>query len=190
MDGISDQIVCSTPEPAVLVRALGGDIGRFPFTKRFRKIPETSLGNAYRRKTCSIWHTRPIHPRLPSPSDVFPAKIQNGGTTVIVERMLDFSLEDEVLFNSDDDDIPFLAAVATYMRRHLPRNKGFYENICLHISLRSMNLKATSGWLEGPLKLCAEKYKPQEVVPKFLNQEPGHDRLSIRRKRRIRKPPS
>ena len=57
-----------------------------PFTNRFRKIPETSLGNAYRRKTCSIWHTRPIHPRLLSPSDVFPTKIQNGGTTVIVER--------------------------------------------------------------------------------------------------------
>ena len=62
------------------------DKARFPFTKRFRKFPKTSLGNAYRRKTCSIWHTRPIHPRLPSPSDVFPAKIQNGGTTVIVER--------------------------------------------------------------------------------------------------------
>ena len=40
--------------------------------------------------------------------------------------MLDFSFEDEGLLNSDDDDIPFLAAVATYMRRHLPRNKGFF----------------------------------------------------------------
>ena len=109
--------------------------GHFPFTKSFRKIPETSLGNAYRQKTCSIWHTRPIHPRLPSPSDVFPAKIENGGTTVIVEWMLDFSLEDEGLFNSDDDDIPFLAAVTTYMRRHLPRNKGFYENILLAYKL-------------------------------------------------------
>ena len=107
----------------------GGFFGRFPFTKRFRKIPETLLGNAYRRKTCSIWHTRPIHPRLPSRSDVFAAKIQNGGTTVIVERMLDFSFEDEGLFNSDDDGIPFVAGVAAYMRRHLPRNKGFYENI-------------------------------------------------------------
>ena len=29
-----------------------------------------------------------------------------------------------------------------------------------------MNLKATSGWLEGPLNLWAEKYKPQE---EFLN---------------------
>ena len=111
------------------------DWGRFPFAKRLRKILETSLGNAYRRKTCSILHTRPFHPRLPSPSDVFPAKIQNGGTTVIVERMLDFSLADEGLFNSDDDDNPFLAAVATYMRRHLPRNKGFYENILLAYKL-------------------------------------------------------
>jgi len=28
----------------------------------------------------------PFIPRVPSPSDVFPAKIQNGGTTVVVER--------------------------------------------------------------------------------------------------------
>ena len=27
-----------------------------------------------------------------------------------------------------------------------------------------MNLKATPGWFEGPLKLCAEKYKPQEEL--------------------------
>ena len=80
--------------------------------------------------------------------------------------MLDFSLEDEGLFNSDDDDddddIPFLAAVATYMRRHLPRNKGFYANILLAYKLTIDEFKATSGKLKGPLKLCAEKYKPQE----------------------------
>ena len=28
----------------------------------------------------------PFIPTLPSPSDVFPAKIQNGGTTVVIER--------------------------------------------------------------------------------------------------------
>ena len=49
--------------------------------------------------------------------------------------MLDFSFEDEGLLNSDDDDIPFLAAVVTYMRRHLPRNKGFFENILLAYKL-------------------------------------------------------
>ena len=164
--------------------------GRFPFTKRFLKIPETSLGNAYRRKTCSIWHARPIHPRLPSPSDVFAAKIQNGGTTVIVKRMLDFSLEDEGLFNSDDDDIPILAAVATYMRRHLPRNKGFYENILLAYKLTIDEFKSHFRMTQGTFDtLCREVQAPGRV-PKFLNQEPGHDRLSIRRKRRRRKPPS
>ena len=44
-------------------------------------------------------------------------------------EMLDFSLEEECLVNSDDDGIPFLAAVATYMRRHPSRNHCFYENI-------------------------------------------------------------
>ena len=136
--------------------------GRFPFTKRFRKIPETSLGNAYRRKTCSIWHTRPIHPRLPSPSDVFPAKIQNGGTTVIVERMLDFSWKMRVsliqmmmTFLSWRPLQPIWGAI-------FPEIKVFMKIFCLHRSLRSMKLKPTSGWLEGPLKLCAGKYKPQE----------------------------
>ena len=52
----------------------------------------------------------PFIPRLPSPSDVFPAKIQNGGTTVVVERnasLLAISLEEESLVNSDDDDIHY-----------------------------------------------------------------------------------
>ena len=40
--------------------------------------------------------------------------------------------------------------------------KIFMKIFCLHI--RSMNLKATSGWLEGHLKLCAETYKPQEEL--------------------------
>ena len=39
--------------------------GRFPFTKRFQKIPETSVGNVYRWRTCSIWHSRPIHTHTP-----------------------------------------------------------------------------------------------------------------------------
>ena len=75
--------------------------------------------------------------------------------------MLDFSLEDEGLFNSDDDDIPFLAAVATYMRRHLPRYKGFYENILLAYKLTIDEFKGHFR-MTGPLKLCTEKYKPQE----------------------------
>ena len=43
--------------------------------------------------------------------------------------MQDFSLEEESLVNSDEDDISILVAVVTYMRRNLYRNKGFHENI-------------------------------------------------------------
>ena len=92
----------------------------------------------------------------------FPPKYKIAAQLLLLNEILVFSLEEEYLVNSDDDDIPFLAAFATYMRRHRPRNKVFMKIFCLHISLRSMNLKATSGWLDGPLKLCAEKYKPQE----------------------------
>ena len=54
---------------------------------------------------------------------------------LLFNEMLNFSLEEECLVNSDDDDIPFLAAVATYMRRHLPTNKGFYKNILISCKL-------------------------------------------------------
>ena len=64
---------------------------------------------------------------------------------LLLNEMLDFSLEEDCLVNSDDDDIPFLAAVATYMRCHLPRNKGFCENILLACKLTIDELKATSG---------------------------------------------
>ena len=64
-------LVRSSPERAVRLGALVEDIGRFPFTKRFRKIPETSVGTVYRWRTRSIWHTRrvPFTPRLHTPSD-------------------------------------------------------------------------------------------------------------------------
>ena len=65
----------------------------------------------------------------------FPLKYKTAAQLLLLNEMLDFSLEEERLFNSDDDDIPFLAAVATYMKRHLPRNKGFYENILLAYKL-------------------------------------------------------
>ena len=65
----------------------------------------------------------------------FPLKYKTAAQLLLLNEMLDFSLEEERLFNSDDNDIPFLAAVATYMWRHLPRNKGFYENILLAYKL-------------------------------------------------------
>ena len=59
----------------------------------------------------------------------FPPKYKMAAQLLLLNEMLDFSLEEESLVNSDDDDITILAAVATYMRRDLHRNKGFYENI-------------------------------------------------------------
>ena len=44
--------------------------------------------------------------------------------------------------------------------------KVFMKIFCRDIDklIRLMNLKATPGWFEGPLKLSAEKYKPQEEL--------------------------
>ena len=58
---------------------------------------------------------------------------------LLLNEMLDFSLEEENLVNSDDDDIPILAAVATYMSAIFTEIKVFMKIFCLHI--RSMNLQ-------------------------------------------------
>ena len=104
--------------------------------------------------------------------------------------MLDFSLEEECLVYSDDDDIPFLAAFATYMRRHLPRNIGFYENILLAYKLTIDEFKSHLRMTRGTFEVLCREVQATERVLKLLNQEPGHDRLSIRRKQRRRKPSS
>ena len=131
----------------------------------YQKIPDNSrnfVGKCLSAK--DVFHlTHSSHSsQAPFTVRVFPAKIQNGGTTVIVERMLDFSLEDEGLFNSDDDNIPFLAAIATYMRRHLPRNKGFYENTLLAYKLTIDEFISHFRMTPGTFEALAEKYKPQE----------------------------
>ena len=48
----------------------------------------------------------------------FPPKYKMSAQLLLLNQTLDFSLEDESLVNSDDDFIPILAAVATYMGRH------------------------------------------------------------------------
>ena len=101
---------------------------RWPFSI-YKRIPENS-GN-FGGKCLSVkdvFHLTQSSPRLPSPPDVFPPKYKMAAQLLLLNEILDFSLE-ESLVNSDDDDIPILATVATYMRCDLHRNKGFYENI-------------------------------------------------------------
>ena len=59
----------------------------------------------------------------------FPPKYKLAAELLLLSEMLDFSLEEESLINSDDSFFLILAAVATYTRRDLHRSKGFYENI-------------------------------------------------------------
>ena len=76
---------------------------------------------------------------------------------LLLNEMLDFSLEEDSLVNSDDENIPILglAAVATYMRRDLHRNKGFYENILRAYTINGFksHFKMIRGTFEG---LCLE----------------------------------
>ena len=85
--------------------------------------------------------------------------------------MLDFSLEDEGLFNSDDDGIPFLPGFATYMRRHLTTNKGFYENILLAYKLTIDEFKSHLRMTRGTFEALCREVQATGRVPKFLNQE-------------------
>ena len=59
----------------------------------------------------------------------FPPKYKMVAQLLLLNEMLDFSLEEESLVNSDDDNIPILAAVSTYMWLDRQKSKGFYGNI-------------------------------------------------------------
>ena len=99
----------------------------------YRKIPENS-GN-FSGKCLSVkdmlhlTHSSHSFPGSLHRPMYFPPKYKMAAQLLLLNEMLDFSLEDESLINSDDDFIPILAAVATYMGRHLHRNQGFYESI-------------------------------------------------------------
>ena len=112
----------------------------------------------------------------------FPPKYKMAAQLLLLNEMLYFSLKEECLVNSDDDGIPFLAAVATYMRRHLPRNKGFYENILLlYKRLTIDEFKSHFRMTRGTFQALCREVQATGRVPKSLNhdQEPGHDRLMI-----------
>ena len=88
-----------------------GDTGRFPFTKRFWKIPETSVGNVYWCFTQSS-HSFPdsLHHSM-----YFPAKYKMVAQLLLSNEKLEL----------DDDFFPIMGAVATHMRCDLHRNQGF-----------------------------------------------------------------
>ena len=47
----------------------------------------------------------------------------------MLNEIVELSMEEESLINSDDDDIAIPASVATYMRLDLHQNQGLYANI-------------------------------------------------------------
>ena len=62
---------------------------------------------------------------------------------MLMLQSLEFSIDEESVINSEDDgEINILSAVATFMRRNLVRNQGYYHVLCRHI--RSMNSKVIS----------------------------------------------
>ena len=62
---------------------------------------------------------------------------------LMLHESLEFSIDEESVINSEDDgEINILSAVATFMRRNLVRNQGYYHVLCRHI--RSMNSKVIS----------------------------------------------
>ena len=88
-----------------------GDTGRFPFTKRFRKIPETSVGNVYWCFTQSS-HSFPDFLHRPM---YLPAKYKMAAQLLLSNEKLEL----------DDAFFPIMGAVATHMRCDLHRNQGF-----------------------------------------------------------------
>ena len=112
-----------------------GNLGAF-YTI-YQKIPE-NFGN-FGGKCLSVKdlfhlaHSSHLFPGFLRRPMYFPPKYKMGAQLLLLNEILDFSLEEESLVNSDDDNIPILAAVATYMWLDLHKNKGLMEIFCLCI---------------------------------------------------------
>ena len=80
---------------------------------------------------------------------------------LMLHESLEFSIDEEGVINSVDDvEMNILSAVATFMRRNLIRNQGYYE--CSLPAYSIDEFKVISEWHGSPWKLYAEKCKPQE----------------------------
>ena len=95
-------------------------------------------------------------------------KIQNVGTIFVVKRNCSVGL-----WKKRVSWIQKIMMTLLSWRRLQPiwdaiftKIKVFMKIFCRDIDklIRLMNLKATPGWFEGPLKLYAEKYKPKEEL--------------------------
>ena len=95
----------------------------------YQKIPESSgifggkclsVKDVFHLTQSSHSFSDSLHPPM-----YFLPKYKMAAQLLLSNEKLDFSLEEESLVNSDDDFIPILSAVATYMRRDLHRKQGF-----------------------------------------------------------------
>ena len=95
-------------------------------------------------------------------------KIQNGGTIVVIKRNCRVGLWKKRVSWIQKIMMTFLSwrRLQPIWDAIFPKNKVFMKIFCRDIDklIGLMNLKATPGWFEGLLKLCAEKYKPQEEL--------------------------
>ena len=105
----------------------------------------------------------------------FPPKYKMAAQLLLLNEMLDFSLEEECLVISDDDNIPFWWLLQPIWGAIFPEIKAFMKIFCLHISFTidefNSHLRMTRGTFEA---LCRE-VQAIRSVPKFLNQEAGND---------------
>lgn len=57
-----------------------------------------------------------------------PRKFKMAAQMLMLHESLEFSIDEESVMNSEDDgEMNILSAVATFMRRNLIRNQGYYE---------------------------------------------------------------
>ena len=128
-----------------------------------QKIPENSGNFGEKCLSVDVFHLTHSFHSIPGSLHLplyFPLKYKMAAQLLLLNEMLDFSLEKESLVNSEGDFIPILAAVAIYMRRDLHRSKGLYKNILPACTIDEFKSHRRTR------ETSAEKYKLKE---EFLN---------------------
>ena len=129
-----------------------GNPGRFPFTKNFGKFPSG----------ISVWEKRvpfvTSHLRSQALSVAslnlprkFKMEANEAHLMLFLCEMLEVSIEEESLINSEDDAVDIFSAASTFMRRNLQRTEGYCEHALAGYSLDEFkgHLRITRGTMEG-----------------------------------------
>ena len=125
----------------------------FSIYKKFRKISVGNFRLGRARSICPKCHsfTGPSSVASLNLPRIFKMEADEAHQMLFLCEMLEFSVEEESLINSEDDAVQIFSVASTFMRRNLQRTEGYFEHAVPEYSLDEFksHFRMTRSSMEG-----------------------------------------